>query len=116
MYGCSCVLVFESPNLRGYIGRKSPYPYFPHACIFSLLQEGAAAAHLCVVMRHLREEVVRDMRIGNVVVQVVEQPAVVAVNSGQRPPHPVPLIVSVVGQVCRRGIQAGRGGKTVSSA
>ncbi len=108
--------MFASPNLRGYVGRKSPHPYFPHTCTFNLLQEGAAAAHLRVVMRHLREEVVRDMRIGNVVVQVVEKPAVVAVNSGQRPPHPVPFIVSVVGQVCRWGRQAARKGKTVSSA
>jgi hypothetical protein len=56
--------------------------------------------HLRVVVRHGGEEVVCDVRVRDVVVQGVEQPAVVAVHRGQRTPQPVPLVVAVVRQLC----------------
>ena len=63
---------------------------------------------LSMVVRHLREEVVCHMRVGDVVVQVVENKAVVAVNGGERTTQPVPLRISVVGEFWMRVLQAGR--------
>lgn len=57
-------------------------------------------AYLGVVVRHLGEEVVGDMRVCNVVVQRVEQPAVVAVHGGECAAQPVPLILAVMRQLC----------------
>ena len=63
---------------------------------------------LSMVVRHLREEVVCHMRVGDVMVQVVQNRAVVAVNGGERTTQPVPLRISVVGEFGVRVLQAGR--------
>ena len=53
---------------------------------------------LSMVVRHLGEEVVCDMRVGDVVVQVVQNKAIVAVDGGERTTQPVPLRILVVGE------------------
>ena len=63
---------------------------------------------LSMVVRHLREEVVCHMRVGDVMVQVVQNRAVVTVDGGKRTTQPVPLCISVVGEFGVRVLQAGR--------
>ena len=63
---------------------------------------------LSMVVRHLGEEVVCDMRVGDVVVQVVQNEAIVAVDGGERTTQPVPLRILVVGEFGVGVLQAGR--------
>ena len=63
---------------------------------------------LSVVVRHLREEVVCNMRVGDVVVQVVQNKAIVAVDGGERTMQPVPLRILAVGEFGMGVLQAGR--------
>jgi hypothetical protein len=51
-----------------------------------------------VVVRELGEEVVAHVRVRDVVVQRVEERAVVAVDGGEGPAQPVPRGVRVVGE------------------
>jgi hypothetical protein len=55
--------------------------------------------HACLgsVVRHGGEEVVRDVRVGDVVEHVVQQP-IGAVHRAQRPAQPLPLGVGEVRQ------------------
>ena len=72
---------------------------------------GGAWARLGVVVRHGGEEVVRDVRVGDVVEDVVQR-AVGAVHRAQRPPQPRPL---VVGEVRQRRVRVLRGGTCAPS-
>lgn len=54
---------------------------------------------LRVVVRHLAEKVVRDVRVGDVVEEHVQE-AVAAVHGAHGAAQPVPLALSVVGQGC----------------
>jgi len=53
----------------------------------------------CIVERHLREQMVSDVGILDVMEGVIEEPAIVTVHRRQGSPHKVPGMWSVVWQV-----------------
>ena len=63
---------------------------------------------LSMIVRHLREKVVCHMSVGDVVVQVIQNKAVVAVHGGECTAQPVPLCVLVMWEFGVRVLQAGR--------